>query len=134
MAFDWREYLRFARLLHLERRAWSEEAGWRTAVSRAYYAAFCHLRNDAAAHGGFVPRRDPGDHGRLQAHLRDVGHEAAAQQLGSLRVWRNQCDYDDEVERLELMVVAATATAGELVGRFGRCQRRFDPPRGAVGS
>jgi hypothetical protein len=120
MAFDWRESLRFARLLRLERRGWSEEAGWRTAVSRAYDAAFCHLRNDAAAHRGFVPRRDAGDHGRLQAHLRDVGHEAVAQQLGALRVWRNQCDYDDEVEGLELMVVEATARAGELVDRSGR--------------
>lgn len=32
--------------------------------------------------------------------------------------WRNQCDYDDEVENLGLVVGAAVATAREVVNRL----------------
>lgn len=51
MTFDWTEFLKLAR--ELQERAddadlpFAPEAAKRTAVSRAYYAAFCHARNYA---------------------------------------------------------------------------------------
>jgi hypothetical protein len=48
VSFDWVEFLALANDLRGRLGAlYSEEAANRTAVSRAYYAAFCHARNYA---------------------------------------------------------------------------------------
>ena len=66
MGFDWREYLILAQFLqgHSEIK-YSEEAARRAAVSRAYYAAYCHARNYARDKLNFVPERKGIDHGNL---------------------------------------------------------------------
>ncbi len=76
--------------------AGSTEAEWRTAVSRAYYAAF-HVARRLLEDVGFrVPRAD-----RAHAHLwlrlsncGDLGVQAAAEELQNLRNRRNHADYD----------------------------------------
>ena len=118
MPFAWREYLRLAGFLHATVGGFTEEAAWRSAVSRAYYAAFGHARNFARVHDNFIPTGTPEDHDRLRDHLRNHQQERLAQQLGRLRHWRNQCDYDDDVPGLARMVGAATATAGEVIDRL----------------
>ncbi len=49
MSFDWSEYFRLAFDLdvraRLEANPQAQEAKWRTAISRAYYAAWCKARN-----------------------------------------------------------------------------------------
>lgn len=118
MAFDWREYLQLAGFLHATAGAYTEEAAWRSAVSRAYYGAFGYARNAARARDGFVPSGGPEDHDRLRDHFRAQREDQVAQQLGRLRHWRNQCDYDEEVERLGLVVANAIATAQQVVNRL----------------
>ena len=50
MAFDWKAFLALARDLQTQARgAANPESLLRTALSRAYYAAFCHSRNYAQA-------------------------------------------------------------------------------------
>jgi hypothetical protein len=72
MAFDWRGYLDLARHLeHLATSSPESESLLRSAVSRAYFAVYCHARNYAKAYLGFVPREDADDHGRPRAHLKD---------------------------------------------------------------
>jgi RNA-splicing ligase RtcB len=57
MPFDWREYLNLARqLAGLQGSDYSQEAVERSAVSRAYYAAFCWARNYAEKNRGFHHR------------------------------------------------------------------------------
>jgi hypothetical protein len=57
MPFDWREYLNLARqLAGLQGSDYSQEAVERSAVSRAYYAAFCWARNYAEKNLGFHHR------------------------------------------------------------------------------
>lgn len=118
MPFDWREYLRLAGFLHATAGAYTEEAAWRSAVSRAYYGAFGRARNVAQARDGFVPTGGPEDHDRLCDHFRARREDRLAQRLGRLRHCRNQCDYNDDVERLAVMVAAAVATAQQVVDRL----------------
>jgi len=117
MPFDWRGYLALAQSLHQGSAGINEEAAWRSAVSRAYYAAFCHVRNHARDHEGFAGTGDVDDHVRLRDHLHRQDETKLAQELGKLRGWRNQCDYRDEVHNLAAMVGAATATAQAAIDR-----------------
>src|SRR3954468_7630567 len=76
--------------------AGSREGEWRSAVSRAYYAAF-HVARSLFLHCGFsVP---PGDqaHGYQMVRLANAGHpdvQRVGNNLNDLRRVRNQADYD----------------------------------------
>jgi hypothetical protein len=112
--FDWKEYLEIAR--HLEREAGRtiphEEAARRRAISSAYQAAFCHVRNHERATTHFPSRGDPDDHGRLRAHLKKQGKKKGiADRLDQLRQWRNDCDYTDDLGGVDLEAMLATAIA-----------------------
>jgi uncharacterized protein (UPF0332 family) len=72
------------------------EAEWRSAVSRAYYAAF-HVARQLMIQCGFaVPRADQA-HAYLWLRLSNAGHpdvQQAGAQLSFLRQERNRADYD----------------------------------------
>jgi hypothetical protein len=76
--------------------AGSTEAEWRTAVSRAYYAAF-HVARDLFTGMGFaVPQTDQAHH-YLYVRLNNCGHaqlQQAAADLHTLRTLRNRADYE----------------------------------------
>lgn len=98
MSFDWREFLNLARLLKDEPYAkCNKESAYRTAVSRAYYAAFCHARNYARDNQGYKPSYDDEDHKNIREHYRMVKMYTIARFLDHLRLWRNTCDYDDVI-------------------------------------
>jgi hypothetical protein len=130
MAFDWSEYLAFARWLQGNTPPGvTPEAGQRSAVSRAYYAAFCHARNYARDYLGFVPREDADDHGRLRAHLKSRRRHKVGQSLERLREWRNQCDYLDTLSADLAAMLAAALQEADYV--FSSLQK---PPPTATGS
>jgi hypothetical protein len=115
MPFDWKEYLALAQ--HLQQQSTSEfsqEAALRCAVSRAYYAAFCHARNYARDHQKYVLTNKPDEHARLRQHYQKRGDVALASALELLRQWRNQCDYNDNVSNLSLMIVGAVSGAQKI--------------------
>ena len=93
----------------------SEEAAHRAAVSRAYYAAFGHARRYASTHLGFRPSGTPRDHVLLRQHFVQRGRMAVARRLDQLRMWRNICDYDDQVVNLTLLSMAALRAARRVV-------------------
>lgn len=99
MAFDWEECLKLSRHLTKEcQNCPNEEAALRSAVSRAYYAAFCYALRIAKKKYGYVPADDQRDnHGKLQKHLRAMNKKELALKLNDLRQWRNNCDYDDDI-------------------------------------
>ncbi len=73
-----------------------EESDWRSAVSRAYYAAF-HVARDLLAALRFQTPRADRAHNYLYVRLNncsDAAVENAASQLHELRRRRNQADYD----------------------------------------
>ena len=102
MPFDWKEYFSLAQYLNSGSSSFSSEAGARSAISRAYYAAFCHARNYARDNHGFKPTNKAVDHALVRDHFRNKGMYNIAIWLEDLRKDRNRCDYDDEVLNLSL--------------------------------
>lgn len=98
MPFTWKAYLELAHFLYSQAVSPSAEAAYRSAVSRAYYAAFCHVRNYARDQLGFTPRYDADDHGRLRAFLNKGKTRILASRLDRLRQWRNECDYLNDLQ------------------------------------
>jgi uncharacterized protein (UPF0332 family) len=120
VSFDWVEFLALANDLRGRLGAlYSEEAANRTAVSRAYYAAFCHARNYAENRLSFRRTGTGRDHRLLREHLRDFGDSwmEIAEYLEDLQKWRGQCDYDDTVPNLGMLVSNALNTAEEIISR-----------------
>ena len=73
--------------------------GYRAAISRAYYAAFQHVRDHPTVRAaGFAPDRGPRVHSDLIAFLRRSGERHLKQvgrdYLDALRKSRNHADYD----------------------------------------
>lgn len=116
MTFDWSEFLTLARTL-TGTHGINREAADRSAVSRAYYAAFCSARNYAEARLGFQARHTAEDHGLLREHLARLDNDwpRLAEILDELRKWRNRCDYDDFVANLQILTNAALQNAEEAV-------------------
>ncbi len=118
MPFDWKLYLDLARELSqpTTSNAGTQEARLRSAVSRAYYAAFCHARNYSRDWLKFVPNHTADDHGRLRAFLKDGKRRSIALKLDQLRQWRNDADYSDSVTSdLATMATYAVSEAGKLL-------------------
>jgi hypothetical protein len=112
MRFDWKAFLDLARSLQQEAgEASNPEAGLQSAISRAYFGAFCHARNYAISYLRFAPRDDPNDHGRLRAHLKQKKRAGDATRLDQLRQWRNSADYDDDLSETDLPATASAAIA-----------------------
>lgn len=90
---DFRTYLDLARGLAVG----TTEAEWRSALSRAYYAAFHVARTLLVGLSFRVPRADKA-HSYLWLRLSNAGHSdviQAGRHLGDLRQERNRADYDD---------------------------------------
>lgn len=86
------DFLKFAQ----RTAAGSTEVDWRSAVSRAYYAAFHEARDLLTALGFQTPRADMA-HAFLWRRLENCGHARlalAGSRLNQLRRERNQADYD----------------------------------------
>lgn len=90
---NFRDYLTLARTLA----AGATEAEWRSASSRAYYAAFHVARLLLLGLRFRVPQADRA-HGYLWLRLSNADHAdtiTAGRSLGQLRRQRNWADYDD---------------------------------------
>ncbi len=72
MPFDWKNLLDLAHQMEQDasKGVSKEEALCRSAVSRAYFAAFCYARNYAEQFLKYQPKSDERDHGSLRAHLK----------------------------------------------------------------
>jgi uncharacterized protein (UPF0332 family) len=90
---NWRDFLQLATRLA----AGTTEADWRTAVSRAYYAAF-HVARSLIADSKFIVPRADRAHRYLVFRLSNSGEpivEQAGRDLETLRRLRNRSDHDE---------------------------------------
>lgn len=119
MVFDWREYFNLAQFLQGQSGiSYTQEAAFQCAVSRAYYAAFCHARNYAHDQHGFSPRSTSEDHQRVRNHFRGRGMVEISRKLENLRQWRNSCDYNDIVPNVPHILTSAIAQSQEILNRL----------------
>lgn len=98
MSFDWREYEKVAHWIHDNAVAsnCAEEACYRTAMSRSYYAAFQCVMDFVVERDSFSKKEGGDDHGGLLAHLKKRGGARARIHLylDRLRDNRLQADYE----------------------------------------
>ena len=103
MSFSWHEYLTLAEaLIHARRTLAPPEARYRSAISRAYYAAYCAARNHARDYEGYIPVPTGRDHGLVANHyLTGVSrnHRKIGQSLQRLLLERHRADYDDDIDQ-----------------------------------
>ena len=91
--FRWCDFLELAERLCKDRHASLSEARHRTAVSRAYYAAF-NICKDRAIIRGWQSRGQAVDHKDLKDWLAKHNNRLLARKLDQLRISRNSADYD----------------------------------------
>jgi hypothetical protein len=116
MNFDWKEYLALAHFLQQHSAAGlNQEAAQRSAVSRAYFAAFCHARNYARDRHGLTLSYTGDDHFQVKRHFSTRRERGVAPKLDRLRQWRNQCDYEDSVANLATLPASALQEAQMVI-------------------
>ena len=118
MAFEWTEFLTLAKELAQR----SDEAALRSAVSRAYYAAFGKARALLMAEG--VPLvSDATDHARVWEAFRsssdDVRYYIGVDGM-ALRNNRNRADYDAEVTDIKARAQRAVRKAEDIYKALDR--------------
>ena len=101
MSFHWGDYLTLAdSLVSAPAALGPQEAALRAAISRAYYAAFCSARNLVRSQGEIAPSGAASDHELIAIHFRgstDPTRRRIGADLGRLRKYRNNADYDDRL-------------------------------------
>jgi|LSQX01.1.fsa_nt_gb uncharacterized protein (UPF0332 family) len=95
MSFQWFHFLDIAQFLLDNTDKVNKEAAHRSAISRAYYAAFCYAKYYAKDNSGFIPENTADDHIKLREYFRASGQKDVVRNLQRLREWRNSSDYDD---------------------------------------
>jgi len=107
MSFDWTQFLFLAQeLTKSAASSSSQEAMLRSAISRAYYAAFCNARNFLRNHRNEVIPSTAEAHRIVKdifGRSTDQEELAIAEDLDRLRIDRNKADYNDVVRGLDPM-------------------------------
>jgi hypothetical protein len=115
MTFDWTDFLSFAdALVSNPSQPGPEEAALRSAASRAYFGAFCLVRDWAHGRSLFTPSGGPEDHSALVAALETSAHMDAVKIAGNLRrlrVNRNTADYDRLIANPQKMAAYCVGVA-----------------------
>jgi uncharacterized protein (UPF0332 family) len=121
MSFDWSEYLNLAQELTGQAVSpSSQEAKLRSAISRAYYAAFCKARNHLRDKEG-LPIQKIDVHQYVRNRFKsspDKVRKKVGENLNRMRKDRNKADYDDEVPRLAAMTVKTLKLADQVIRRL----------------
>jgi uncharacterized protein (UPF0332 family) len=110
----------------------TDEAHWRSAVSRAYYAAF-HVARDLFRDLGFQVPRAGIAHAYLSMRLSNSGDitiQAAGSDLNRLLTGRNQADYDIHRMLTQPDALQLVRLARRIIQRLDTC--RVDPLRTQV--
>lgn len=121
--YDWTEFLSLAAFLFAIKPGTPADtssipmnAVYRSAVSRAYYAAFQTCLRFAEKKLGYTVQRNGNDHKNLPGHLRSNNYAKEAGLLEQLKGWRHKCDYEDKPQnKPEMMADWAIKSAGNIL-------------------
>ena len=124
MAFTWKDFLTFAENIKAAPNVpGPEEAALRSAVSRAYYAAF-RAALEFGKQNGFTATRSGEDHNKIREHFRKskTNHDKnldISTQLNRLHDLRRQADYENTLkQKPENMVYYAINMAKKVFERI----------------
>lgn len=124
MNFDWSEYLNLAKeLAKQSSSSATEEAKLRSAISRAYYAAFCKARNYLRDVKKIQMTCTAQDHylvAKLFKASSDRNWNKVGVNLERLRIDRNKVDYDDSVSGLRSMSKLDLILAQQIITILNR--------------
>lgn len=104
MAFDWEDFLTFAENINIAPDVpGPREAALRSAISRAYYAAF-RAAMELGKQNGFIATRSGDDHNKIREHFRNSKpkHQKKldiSAQLDRLHDLRRQADYENNLKQ-----------------------------------
>lgn len=117
MAFDWKNYISFAEELNNNR---SDEAALRSSISRAYYGAFCKVRNYIGTKYASSISQTKGDgiHQKIIQVLKeseDSQEFSLGNTLHSLRDERNKADYDAHAKITKPITSIAIKTSNNIL-------------------
>ena len=119
MSFHWGEFLVLASSLREKPHSpGPQEASLRTAISRAYYAAFCSARNFARDYEGLALTNTGQDHFRVISHFQsanDSKYQKIGAALDRLRMNRGKADYGDAVDALPSVALVSVHMAERLL-------------------
>jgi len=118
MSFDWSEYLGLAQQLAGKAKiSATRESRLRSAISRAYYAAFIQARNYLRDRDGVViPTQNTHEYVINQfLNSSDEERKKIGRQLRRLRSNRNQADYDDTFADLEAIAKTSLKLAAKII-------------------
>lgn len=117
MSFAWRELLDIADALAALKLGVSQEALFRSAISRAYYAAFGTARSQTGVLR-VSTRKSAAEHGELASfyamRFGEAGEQIAVL-LSRMRVFRNAADYDATFDDAEAICEVALKDAHDLL-------------------
>lgn len=117
MSFAWDDLLPLSEALTTLDGDINREACLRTAISRAYYAAFGMARSNARTLR-LATRKSAAEHGEIAAFYATrygkTGEEISIA-LGFLRTQRNAADYDDELADVEDICLMSIQFARDLL-------------------
>jgi uncharacterized protein (UPF0332 family) len=124
MSFDWLEYLRLAhQLVAPGPSAVSQEARLRSAISRAYYAAFKMAYNYLRDRDKTIVFVRTDVHSLVLERYKyspDRSHREIGVNLDRLRRERNRADYDDSIERLPDTAAKALLQAEKIISGLAK--------------
>lgn len=115
MNFNWRDFLDLAQFLRSGVGNYSQEAAFRSSVSRAYYSAFHPALKYANSNLSFNPPNDRSVHKAVRKCFQKNGMKDIADSLQRLSKWRNMCDYDDSVVNLNSGLVPNALTEADFL-------------------
>ncbi|MGO9259745.1 MAG: DNA-binding protein [Bryobacteraceae bacterium] len=116
MSFKWEDYLVLAKELSQR----GNEAATRSAISRAYYAAYQAARRHPGSKNAMVTKS--GSHGAVWKALRESGNRnwrKAGNQGKEILEYRGEADYDDSVPELTRKMYSIVRMAEEILRLLG---------------
>lgn len=121
MSFDWSEYLNLARRLAGTPENPANEAELRSAISRAYYAAFIQARNFLRDRDNLkIPRKNTHEYViNLFRDNSDKVRKKIGERLRRLRDFRNEADYEDRAIKLAPNSKESLTLARRIISGLG---------------
>lgn len=113
-AFNWQQFLTLAEELHTSQIInLPKEASERSAISRAYYAAF-HAALDFAEDKGYNPKFTGDDHADVREYIDQISTDLSTD-LGRLHKSRCNADYDNQLETEPARMAAKALTTAKRI-------------------